>query len=227
MKSRIQTIQEKILSAAKFSGRDPSDIRLVAVSKTKPSTEIRKAYDLGLRDFGENYMQESVVKIAELRDSCPDALWHFIGPLQSNKAKDLVENFNYFHALDRLSLAKKIHTHLEKLNRSIRALVQVNVDYEESKSGVSPKDVEALIIDLIAFPRIRVVGLMCIPSPNQTNPAHPFRKLANLQREINAKRIYPHSLEELSMGMTQDFEVAIHEGASMIRLGTAIFGARG
>lgn len=226
MKTRIQSIQARIHKSALESGRDPESVRLIGISKTKPHTLVKEAYDLGIRDFGENYMQEAVLKIAELGDSIPEAKWHFVGPLQSNKAKDLAKNFDYFHALDRLSLAKKIESQLEKEDRTINAFVQVNIDGEDSKSGVSPAELGPLLSDLASLTRIRVVGLMCIPSKQQANPNAPFRALRELQEAANSQNLYPNPLTELSMGMTQDFEAAVHEGATMIRIGTAIFGPR-
>ncbi len=226
MQSKIQKIKQRISSAAKASGRDPNSIKLVGISKTKPNRAIQEAYKLGIQDFGENYMQEAVSKVSALRKEMPGAKWHFIGPLQSNKAKDLAQYFDYFHALDRESLAKKIQSHLEKFNRKLRAFIQVNIDAEESKSGISPSRAEELLKELSTFDQIRVVGLMCIPSREQSSPSEPFCKLAALQRRLNTSAVYPHELTELSMGMTKDFEAAIQEGATMVRIGTAIFGER-
>ncbi len=226
IQSNISRILERIASAAERSGRDSQDVRLVAVSKRKPIELIESAMACGQIIFGENYLQEAQEKIQHI-GAGPQ--WHFIGHVQSNKAKAAAELFDCIETLDRLKLAKALEKHLVALNKTMDVLIQVNVGREEQKSGVLPEDAEALLKELSAFEHIKVQGLMTMPpyalDAEQTRPY--FRALKSLADELTLKGLLGHDgPAELSMGMSGDFEVAIEEGATLVRVGTALFGAR-
>lgn len=212
---RLQTIRSRIDAAALEAGRQPSDVRLVAVSKTKPIEDIRVAYAAGQRDFGENYAQELRDKAAALAD-LPGIRWHFIGHLQRNKVKYVVKAFATIHAVDSVKLAREI----AKRGPGCGVLVEVNVGDEGSKSGVPVRDALELARELHALEHVELGGLMCIPPPGDTRA---FSTMAELAREGRAEGL---PLSELSMGMSEDFEAAIAHGATLIRVGTAIFGSR-
>jgi pyridoxal phosphate enzyme (YggS family) len=216
---RLAAVRARIDAAARAAGRDPSSVTLVAVSKTQPAEAIRAAYAAGQRDFGENYAQELVAKHAALADL--DGLrWHFIGALQRNKAKDVAPRAHVIEAVDRLELARELDKRAAAAGRTLEVLLEVNVGGEASKSGAAPADVPALVDAVRALPRLALRGLMTIP-PEVDDPADArpyFAALRALAQE--------HGLAELSMGMSHDFEAAIAEGATLVRVGTAIFGAR-
>jgi len=201
-------------------------IQLIAVSKTNPPEKIRQAIDCGLTVFGENYIQESKNKIAEIPDS--SISWHFIGHLQRNKAKYAVKLFNLIHTVDSMKLAEELNRQAKKINKIQHILLQVNVGMEGSKSGVSPDDALGLSKDVSCLQNLKIKGLMTIPplynAPEQVTPY--FKTLRALRDTIQNKKIPNVQMDELSMGMTGDFEVAIQEGATLIRIGTAIFGER-
>jgi PLP dependent protein len=203
--------------------RIPESVTLVAVSKTHPASAIREAYAVGQRDFGENYAQELAAKRQELAD-LSDIRWHFIGALQSNKVK-LIVPATLVHAVDRLSVAEALGKRARALQTQCDALLEVNVGGEESKAGVAPDAVDALLASVLAIDGLRIRGLMCIPPPaERPEDARPgFHALRVLRDRLRAQ--HP-SIELLSMGMTSDFEVAISEGATHVRVGTAIFGSR-
>lgn len=213
-----QEVRDRVAAAAERSGRAPESVTLVAVSKTKTVDEILQVYDLGQRDFGENRAQELAEKAPRLPD---DIKWHFIGHLQSNKARLVRGSTRLLHSMDRTSLAK---AWLKGHGMPPPVLLQVNIDSEEQKSGVEPEDA-AEIVDFLVSLGLRVTGLMSIPAiptvPEDNRDA--FRRLRELRDELAAD--HP-DLKDLSMGMTDDFEVAIAEGASFIRVGRAIFGER-
>lgn len=213
---RLEEVRRRISQAGNAT--------LVAVSKTHPATAIREAYATGQRDFGENYAQELTAKRAELAD-LQDIRWHFIGALQSNKAKLVVPGTTLVHAVDRLSVADALSRRAVGAGTVCEALIEVNVGGEESKAGAAPEAVEQLIAALAGLPGLRIRGLMCVPPPvadaERSRPS--FRRLRLLRDDL--RRRHP-SVELLSMGMTGDFEVAIAEGATHVRIGTAIFGAR-
>ncbi len=205
--------------------RKEEDVTLIAVSKTKPIPMLQEAYDAGQRDFGENKVQE----ILEKYDHLPkDVRWHLIGHLQTNKVKYIADKVAMIHSLDSLHLARVIEKECARINRIMPVLVQVNVSGEESKFGVAPKDAEPLIRDLSGFPHIQVEGLMTVapfvefPEENRVI----FSKLYQLFLDIKEKNIDNINMNVLSMGMSGDFEVAVEEGATMVRVGTSIFGAR-
>ncbi len=192
------------------------------MTKTLPAERIREAYEAGFRDFGENKVQELVQKKPGLPT---DIRWHFQGHLQTNKVKSLLREINLLHSLDRMALAEEIQKQAQKRNLSVEALVQVNISREETKSGFSPEEVEEVIGKLAAFDRIRLRGFMTIgPTTEDTEAARAcFEKLRVLRDKLQSK--FPH-LQELSMGMSSDFEPAIEEGATIVRIGTAVFGER-
>ncbi|MFW5901828.1 MAG: YggS family pyridoxal phosphate-dependent enzyme [Thermodesulfobacteriota bacterium] len=226
MLNTIAHIQERIRSAARACSRDPEMIRLVAVSKTVPAERIRPAIAAGVRILGENYIQEAGEKIEALADQ--PVSWHFIGHLQSNKAKFAVRWFDLIHTVDSLKLAREIDKQAAKLGKVQDVLVQVNVGGEASKAGLSPEETEALLHSLGRLGNLSVKGLMTIPpyfdAPDTVRPY--FRELAELREHLAEKAIAGIHLEELSMGMTGDFEAAIAEGATLVRIGSAIFGER-
>jgi hypothetical protein len=220
IQSRLTLVRNQITEAAARAGRDPHDVRLVAVSKTMPADLVAAAVDAGVAILGENYIQEALDKIE--RVGTDRASWHFIGRLQSNKAKYAVRLFDLIHSVDSLKLAKEIDKRAAKIERRQPVLVQVNVSGEETKGGVETTEAEDLIGAVRELEALEVRGLMTMPpffdQPQRARPY--FRALAELKR-----RVCP-DLPELSMGMSGDFEVAIEEGATLVRVGTAIFGPR-
>jgi pyridoxal phosphate enzyme (YggS family) len=221
---RLAEVRQKLETAARRAGRDPSSVTLVAVSKKQPAEAIREAYAAGQRDFGENYAQELAAKRAELAD-LGGLRWHFIGALQSNKARVVVPGTVLVHAVDRPSVAEALARRATAAGVTCDALLEVNVGAEESKAGVAPMEVSALLAQSSAWAGLRLAGLMCIPPPvEDPEEARPFfRKLRSLRDELQPR--FP-LLTLLSMGMTHDFEIAVEEGATHVRVGTAIFGAR-
>ncbi len=222
---RLAQIRERLAAAARRAGRDPSPVRLVAVSKTVGLEALREALAAGQRLFGENYLQEALGKITALG---PEAEWHFIGHLQSNKAKAVVGRFALIHSLDRLSLAEALEKAAARLGVIQEVLVQVNLGGEAGKSGVAPEAVAELLRELRRFPHLRVQGLMTLPpflpDPEMVRPY--FRALRELRDRLAAQNLSDTGLPELSMGMSGDFEVAVEEGATLVRVGTALFGPR-
>ncbi|MBC2715675.1 MAG: YggS family pyridoxal phosphate-dependent enzyme [Desulfobacteraceae bacterium] len=226
MKNKIDKIRNRIEQTALSCGRNPLTVRLVAVSKTVPPENVKAAVDAGVFIFGENYIQEAMNKIEEIGDS--RLSWHFIGHLQSNKAKYVVRYFDLIHSVDTLKLAQEINRQAKKLNKTQNILVQVNIAMEVTKSGVATKDTISLIKDISKLENLSVKGLMTMPPFfNQPEKVRPyFKTLAQLKDQILEESIEHIEMKELSMGMTGDFEVAIEEGATLVRIGTAIFGDR-
>lgn len=222
-------MRERIGAAARRAGRSLEDIALMAVSKTQPAEHIREAYEAGLRVFGENRVQEFANKVNALRD-LHNAEWHMIGHLQTNKAVKTAELFRAVDSVDSLKLAEKLDAAARALGRKLDVLVEINVGGEEAKSGAAP-DSPALDELLMAAPRLEALvfrGLMTVP-PFSDDPqgARPyFRKLHELRDEIAARKLPAITMDQLSMGMSHDFEVAIEEGSTCVRVGTAIFGER-
>ncbi len=225
----IAHIRERIAAAARRTGRSPDEITLMAVSKTQPPEKIREAYDAGLLVFGENRVQEFAGKVAALGE-LRDAEWHMIGHLQTNKAVRTAELFRAVDSVDSLKLAEKLDTAARSLSKKLDVHVEINVGGEAAKSGVAPdsRELEAV---LLAVPRLGGLifhGLMTVP-PFTENPedARPyFRKLRELRDTIAARKLPAIGMDQLSMGMSHDFEIAIEEGSTCVRVGTAIFGAR-
>lgn len=223
----IKNIYRKISSAAIRSGRNPFDVKLVTVTKTVDIERIKDAIDLGLRTFGENKVQEAQKKIAECEAKCADCgiEWHMIGHLQKNKAKAAVQLFDLIHSLDSVGLAEEINKYADKACKIMRVLIEVKLSGEESKHGVSREDVMQLIEAVSRMKNLRLEGLMTMP-PFFENPemARPFFRELREVRDKAERSGY--KLPELSMGMSNDFEVAILEGATIVRIGTGIFGER-
>ena len=216
----LEVLIERIEKAATAAGRKPEEIKLVAVTKTHSAEVVRMAYDAGYRVFGENYAQEMETKVEELPD---DIEWHFIGALQTNKVKKVLPLTHMIHSVDRLSLAREIS---KRAKTPVKALVEINIAEEETKSGASGREAAELVEKTAAMPGIELEGLMTMPpffdDPDRARPF--FRSLRKLRDEIETS--VGVKLPELSMGMTGDFEAAIEEGATIIRVGTAIFGQR-
>ncbi|MFG3452456.1 YggS family pyridoxal phosphate-dependent enzyme [Stutzerimonas stutzeri] len=218
--TNIAKVGARIREAAQAVTRDPDEVRLLAVSKTQPADAILQACSAGVRDFGENYLQEALEKQSELADL--PLTWHFIGPIQSNKTKAIAEHFDWVHSVDRLKIAQRLSDQRPASLPPLNICLQVNVSGEASKSGCSPQDVPELARAMAALPRLRLRGLMTIPEPTD-DPAEQraaFARLRSLQDELDLH------LDTLSMGMSQDLEAAIAEGATWVRIGTALFGAR-
>jgi hypothetical protein len=225
----VARIQERIAAAARRAGRPPDDVRLMAVSKTFPADRIREAYAAGVRLFGENRVQEFAEKSAALRD-LPGAAFHLIGHLQSNKAAKAVEIFDAVDTLDSLKLAERLHALAEKSGKRLPVLLEINVGGEAQKSGVAPDsaELEHILAAAPHLPHLDIRGLMAIPPwSDDAEPSRPyFRRLRELRDRIAACRLSAVRMGTLSMGMSHDFEVAIEEGSTCVRIGTAIFGAR-
>ena len=226
MKERIERVQERIKQAAEACGRAASDIRLVAVSKTMPIEIVEEAIATGMTDIGENYIQEAREKTAALISH--PVTWHFIGHLQSNKAKYAVRMFDLIHSVDSLKLARELDKYAKKIDKVQDILIQVNIAKENSKSGIYSEDTLQLVKDIARLENVAVKGLMTMPpyfnAPDKVRPF--FKALRQLRDQIENEEIPGIEMKELSMGMTGDFEAAIAEGATMVRVGTAIFGER-
>lgn len=221
--TKLKMVQSDINSMAKKHGRDPASIRLLAVSKTKPISMIKAAIGAGQRFFGENYPGEGVEKITALSEASCE--WHFIGSIQSRKAAGIAAHFDWVHSVDRVKVATKLAESRPKDRPPLQICLQVNIDNEPSKSGVLPDEVEALAAQCANYPQLCVRGLMAIPAPHIEfkKQREVFAKVRELQQTLSLK----HSeIDTLSMGMSQDLEAAIAEGATIVRIGTAIFGSR-
>ncbi|WP_275286671.1 YggS family pyridoxal phosphate-dependent enzyme [Halomonas elongata] len=218
--------RERLAAALRTASRPDDDARLLAVSKTKPAAMIREAWQLGQREFGENYVQEALDKQAELAD-LSDIVWHFIGPLQSNKSRTVAEHFAWIHSVDRERLARRLDAQRPASLPPLNVCLQVNISDETSKSGVTLAELPALADAVHALPNLRLRGLMAIPAPG-VDPREQRRPFARLREALESLRTrHPEApLDTLSMGMSDDMEAAVMEGATLVRLGTAIFGAR-
>ena len=220
-----RAVEEKVANACKRAGRSREDVTLIAVSKTKPVSMIEELLPLGVRDFGENKVQELTAKEEVLPK---DIRWHMIGHLQRNKVKYIVDKVDLIHSVDSMRLAEEISKEAEKKQTDVKVLIEVNVAQEESKFGVSVDETEELVREIAKLPRIHVLGLMTI-APNVSDPEENrpvFRTLKKLAVDIKMKNIDNVRMDVLSMGMTGDYQVAIEEGATMVRVGTGIFGER-
>ncbi|MCF4996140.1 YggS family pyridoxal phosphate-dependent enzyme [Pseudomonas syringae] len=216
----IQLVSSRIRAAAQAAGRDENSVQLLAVSKTKPAEALREAYAAGLRDFGENYLQEALAKQLELADL--PLIWHFIGPIQSNKTRAIAEHFDWVHSVDRLKIAQRLSEQRPADLPPLNICIQVNVSGEASKSGCTPEDLPALANAISTLPRLTLRGLMAIPEPTEDRAAQDaaFAAVQRLQASLDLP------LDTLSMGMSHDLESAIAQGATCVRIGTALFGAR-
>lgn len=222
----LAVIKERINRACLRVNRDPAEVRLIGVSKTVPAERVREGIQAGLTLLGENYVQEAQEKITQLRGL--GASWHFIGHLQSNKARVAADLFDLIHTVDRKSLAKELNRRAQQRGRPLDVLLQVNVGEEESKSGAATEDVVALFNYVSSLDGLAVRGLMALPpyleDPEQVRPY--FKEMRQMLERLRQGAARPEHLSELSMGMSHDFEVAIEEGATFIRVGTALFGER-
>jgi len=216
----IAQVEARIRAAALAVQRDVTSIHLLAVSKTKPAGALREAHAAGIRDFGENYLQEARAKQLELADL--PLCWHFIGPIQSNKTRDIAEHFAWVHSVDRLKIAQRLSEQRPADLPPLNICIQVNVSGEASKSGCTPADLPALAAAISALPRLKLRGLMAIPEPTEDRAEQDaaFAQVRSLQERLNM------GLDTLSMGMSHDLESAIAQGATWVRIGTALFGAR-
>jgi pyridoxal phosphate enzyme (YggS family) len=226
LKQRLEQIEQRIRQAAESCDRDADSVRLVAVSKTIAADIVKDAIEAGVTILGENYVQEARDKFNALVQY--PVSWHFIGHLQSNKAKYAVRLFDLIHSVDSLKLARELDKQAAKLDKIQQILVQVNISAEETKSGISTDEAPRLIAEISQLKNVAVKGLMTMPpyfyQPEKVQPF--FAALRELRDQINEQSLPNVSLDELSMGMTGDFEVAIQEGATLVRIGTAIFGER-
>ncbi|MGF6205157.1 YggS family pyridoxal phosphate-dependent enzyme [Pseudomonas frederiksbergensis] len=217
----ILQVSSRIQAATQAAHRDEHSVQLLAVSKTKPAEALREAHAAGLRDFGENYLQEALGKQLELADL--PLIWHFIGPIQSNKTRAIAEHFAWVHSVDRLKIAQRLSEQRPAELPPLNICIQVNVSGEDSKSGCTPADLPALAKAISELPRLKLRGLMAIPEPTEDRAEQDaaFAAVQSLQASLNLP------LDTLSMGMSHDLESAIAMGATWVRIGTALFGARG
>jgi PLP dependent protein len=219
----LREVRARMAQAAAAAGRSAQSVTLLAAGKAQPAELLAAAADCGISDFGESYLQEALAKIAALRGR--ELTWHFIGRIQANKTRPIAETFAWVHALDRLKVAQRLAAQRPVHAPALNVCLQVNVAGEASKGGVAPQELPALAAAVARLPRLALRGLMCIP-PEEHEPARQrawFARLRLLKAELNAAG---HRLDTLSMGMSADFESAIREGATIVRLGTVLFGAR-
>lgn len=232
LEHRLASLRARMDAACSQAGRSPGACRLLAVSKTRDIAEIRSAAMLGQADFGENYVQEALPKITALAElPAPPAgiRWHLIGPLQANKTRVVAEHFAWVHSLDRERIARRLNDQRPAHLPPLDVCLQINLDGEASKSGVAPADVRALATVVAGLPRLRLRGLMTIPRPDQSTAAdNAYARLAQTMRELagTIPGLDSTMFNTLSMGMSEDFELAIAHGATWVRIGTALFGAR-
>jgi hypothetical protein len=222
---RLHDTQQRIRAACLRFERPADAVNLLVVSKTFPAAAVREAHAAGARDFGENYVQEGLDKIATLADLRADLVWHLIGPLQSNKTRPVAEAFDWVHSVDRLKVAQRLSEQRPPDLPPLNICLQVNISGEASKSGVTPAELPALAAAVAQLPRLRLRGLMAVPEPAAEFEAQrqPHREMAKLYQALKAQGL---ALDTLSLGMSADLEAAIAEGATLVRIGSAIFGAR-
>ncbi|HEY1393360.1 MAG TPA: YggS family pyridoxal phosphate-dependent enzyme [Methylibium sp.] len=223
--ANLQQVQARIAASCAAAQRPASSVTLLAVSKTQHAAAVREAHAAGQRAFGENYVQEALDKIAALADLRAQLEWHLIGPLQSNKTRAVAESFDWVHSVDRLKLAQRLAEQRPAALPPLNVCLQVNISGEPSKSGLAPDEVSELAHQVAALPRLRLRGLMAIPEPAGDFEAQraPHRRLCELLERLRGEGL---ALDSLSMGMSADLEAAIAEGATIVRVGTAIFGMR-
>lgn len=221
---RIQAVQDRLQAAAQRFGRAPEDVQLLAVSKTRPAEIVAQSMDCGLREFGENYASELEEKSRVLMDRRP--VWHFIGPIQSNKTRLIADTARWAHSVDRERIARRLSEQRPLGAVPLNVCLQVNISDEDTKSGVTLEDLPALAEAVAPLPGLKLRGLMAIPAPSEDfdEQRRAFARLRKAQEDLIRRG---HDLDTLSMGMTDDLEAAVAEGATIVRVGTAIFGARG
>ncbi len=218
---RLAEVRQRLRAAERRAGRPEGSVGLIAVGKTHPASALKAIYDLGQRDFGENYLQEAIAKQDELAGL--DIVWHFIGPIQSNKTRLLAERFHWIHGVDRLKIAQRLSEQRPEELPPLNLCLQVNVSGEASKSGIAPAQLGELAAAVARLPRLKLRGLMTIPAPSEDFDEQ--RKAFRVLREALAE-LRMEGLDTLSMGMSEDMEAAVLEGATFVRIGTAIFGPR-
>jgi pyridoxal phosphate enzyme (YggS family) len=223
IQSNLQAVNARIAAACTAAGRDRASVQLVAVSKTWPAAAVQEAAAAGQSEFGENYLQEALDKIATL--SALNLHWHFIGPLQSNKTRPVAENFGWVHSVDREKVAERLSAQRPEGMAALNVCIQVNISGEASKSGIAPEALAPLARQVARMPRLRLRGLMSVPEPTD-DQALSRRRFASLRGLLDELKRDGFAVDTLSMGMTSDLEAAIAEGATMVRIGTAIFGER-
>ncbi|OYD25512.1 YggS family pyridoxal phosphate-dependent enzyme [Oceanimonas baumannii] len=221
----LQNVHIRIDNAAGKAGRASRDIALLAVSKTRPAKDVEAAWVAGQHSFGENYVQEAVDKIIALKTSCPDIVWHLIGPLQSNKTRLVAEHFDWVQTVDRLKIAQRLNDQRSPHMRPLNICLQVNVSGEASKSGISPSEAETLANDVVRLPNLCLRGLMAIPEATDNSEAL-RAQLLELQHLFDRMQKKHPQMDTLSMGMSNDLELAVACGSTLVRVGTAIFGSR-
>lgn len=219
----IANLLERVRLSAEKSQRCADDILLLAVSKTRPEQDIRSAHKCGLREFGESYLQEALDKIEALQDL--DLVWHFIGPIQSNKTRPIASSFHWVHSVDRAKIARRLSEQRPPGLPPLQVCLQVNISAEQSKSGVAPEQLPRLAQEVAQLPRLQLRGLMAIPAATQDS-LQQRRAFAQLRREFEQLQLQLPGLDTLSMGMSGDMESAIAEGATILRIGSAMFGPR-
>ena len=226
IENNITLVTARVNQAAIAAGRSPDEILLLAVSKTRSAEDIRSAINAGIREFGENYLQEAVEKIAQL--AAEYVQWHFIGPIQSNKTRLVAENFRWTHSVDRLKIAQRLSEQRPSRLPPLNICLQVNIDNEASKSGFATEETEAAALAIVQLPGLKLRGLMAIPraEPTYDQQIVAFRALADLRDRINQSLDNSEKLDTLSMGMSSDLEAAISQGSTIVRVGTDIFGKR-
>lgn len=220
----LKKVKQRIKEAIKVANRPENSVRLIAVSKTKPATDVEQVYDAGQTEFGENYLQEAIDKITALKH-LEQIKWHFIGAIQSNKTRPIAEHFDWVHSIDRLKIAKRLSEQRSNEQAPLNICLQVNISNEENKAGISLAEVPALAREVNRLNNIKLRGLMAIPlkTNNAAEQHNYFKQLKDCLDSLNTEGM---QLDTLSMGMSNDMEAAISEGATMIRVGTAIFGER-
>ena len=222
----LAQVRDKISAAATRCGRASEEITLLAVSKTKPASAIADAIEAGQHAFGENYVQEGVDKIRFFQEQGKtDLQWHFIGPLQSNKSRLVAEHFDWCHTIDRLRIASRLNDQRPEALPPLNVLIQVNISDENSKSGIALEELDALAADVAALPRLTLRGLMAIPAP-ESSYERQFAVAQQMAVAFEALKARYDTVDTLSLGMSDDMEAAIAAGSTMVRIGTAIFGAR-
>ncbi|WP_379161256.1 YggS family pyridoxal phosphate-dependent enzyme [Paenibacillus sp. sgz5001063] len=223
LQDRIAGVEERVARACAASGRDAADVKVIAVTKYVSLETVSAVLDAGLEDIAESRWQDAEAKWNALGHK---GTWHFIGHLQTNKVKDVIGKFQYIHSLDRLSLARELHKKAEAAGLTVNVFLQVNISGEDTKFGLAPGEVAEFLRDIASLHRVKVIGLMTMApyeaEPEQTRPV--FRGLRDLRDELNLLALTPEPIQELSMGMSNDFEVAIEEGATLVRLGTVLVG---
>ncbi len=223
VESHLTLVRQRIANAEVAAGRSPGSVQLLAVSKTKPAADIAAAHDAGQRAFGENYLGEAIEKMEQLSDR--ECQWHYIGAIQSNKTRPIAAHFDWVHCVDRDKIATRLNDHRAAAAEPLNVCIQVNIDREPSKAGATPEECSALATLISGLPRLRLRGLMAIPLATD-DTARQRQSTAALKRIFDSLKADHPSLDTLSIGMSGDLEAAVAEGSTMVRIGTAVFGAR-